>query len=459
LALWFDMTGIWGWSLPQLTGIQRVVVLVLEELLKTQPDIRLFRFDVPLKELRQFGFDELPPVVLRNGLLGSSVSVNPSTAATDTPPQSQDFLSVAHRRGPRSVRSAIDKYRHAQDALYYALTAWMPNNPISRINRPPATVSDVQAVTDPLFKSGDACVSLCFTGSCPGYWSAVTANRPPDVPFLQLLHDLGEVTEPQWTPPHWDHFDSWLQDVVRHATRLCTVSRFQQAEILRYLRSNGLPDAPVDVIPLGDDPALLNADQCSSTGRIDSMLQEPFVLCVSGFYPRKNHSALYQVWRRLSAHLGSECPRLVMVGEAPRTELPAVSQFERDPLTKHRAVMLFDVSDDELSQLYRRCLFTVYPSFYEGWGLPVSESLAFGRYCIASSAASLPEVGGEFVDYIDPFDQMEFFVKALHAIKNPDYVRARESFIQQNYSPRSWAETAKSLTISIAKARVDVKRR
>jgi hypothetical protein len=450
------MTGIWGWSLPQLTGIQRVVVLVLEELLKTQPDIRLFRFDEPLKELRQFGFDELPPVILRNSLVASSDAINPLTDATRQP---QDFLSVAYRRGPRSVRNAIDKYRYAQDALKHALNAWMPNNTIPGGNLAPSTVSDVQTVADPLFKPGDACVSVCFTGTCPGYWRTVTANRPPDVPFLQLLHDVGEVTEPQWTPPHWDHFGSWLHDVVRHATRLCTVSRFQQAEILRYLRSNGLPDAPIDVITLGDDPVLLDAAPCASTGRLESILQEPFVLCVSGFYLRKNHSALYQVWRRLSAQLGPQCPRLVMVGEAPKTELPAISQFERDPLTAHRAVMLFDVRDDELAELYRRCLFTVYPSFYEGWGLPVSESLAFGRYCIASSAASLPEVGGEFVDYFDPFDQMEFFVKALNAIENPDYVLARQSFIQQNYIRRSWAETAKSLTTSIAKARDDLTRR
>lgn len=430
-------------------------MLVLEEFLKTQPDVRLFRFDELRLELCRFGFDELPPVIHRNGLLASLGSDDPVAVAPETTPQPQDFLSVAHRRGPRTVRHAIDNYRSAQDGLRYALNAWMPNNALAFGS--PVAVSDVQAVADPLFKSGDACVSICLTSNCRGYWRAVTANRPPDVPFLQLLHDVGEVSQPQWTPPHWDRFESWLHEVVRHATRLCTVSRFQQTEIQRYLKSNGLPEAPVDVITLGDDPVLLNADQGPSVGRLQSILQEPFVLCVSGFYLRKNYSALYQVWRRLSADLGSECPRLVMVGEAPRIELPAISQFERDPLTRHRAVMLFDVRDDELAQLYRRCLFTVYPSFYEGWGLPVSESLAFGRYCIASSAASLPEVGGEFVDYIDPFDQMELFVKAMHAIKNPDYVRARELFIQQNYVPRSWAETANSLALSIAKARDDVK--
>jgi glycosyltransferase involved in cell wall biosynthesis len=462
LALWFDMTGVWGWSLPQLTGIQRVVVSVLGELLKLEPDVRLFRFDEARQKLFRLGFDELPSIVTRSSSFISPESIDASIAISGTAERPQDFLSVAHRLGPRSVRHAIDSYRHSRDGLRYVLNAWMPDNPISGTNRAFAehttpTARTARTVADPLFKSGDACMSLCLTHNCPGYWQDVTANRPADVPFLQLLHDIGQVTQPQWTPPHWDGFDGWLRDVVKHATRLSTVSRFQQTEILRYLKSAGLPDVAVDVVTLGDDPVLLNADRCALNDRIQTILNEPFVLCVSGFNARKNHSALYQVWRRLSVHLGEECPRLVMVGEAPQTELPAVSQFERDPLTKHRAVMLFDAGDDELAQLYRSCLFTVYPSFYEGWGLPVSESLAFGRYCIASSAASLPEVGGEFVDYIDPFDQMEFFSKALNAIENPDYVRARDQHIQRNYVPRSWADTAKSLMISIAKTRDDVK--
>jgi len=456
LALWFDMTGIWGWSLPQLTGIQRVVVSVLGELLKLEPDVRLFRFDDPLQKLCPLDFDELPSILIRSGSFTSTDSIVASAATPGTAQQPQDFLSVAHRLGPRSVRHGINSYRQARDGLKYVLNAWMPVNPMFAERAAP-TAKAARTVADPLFKSGDACISLCLTHNCRGYWRTVTANRPPDVPFLQLIHDIGEVTQPQWTPRHWDGFDGWLRDVVRHATRLSTVSRFQQTEILRYLRSTGLPDMTVDVITLGDDPVLLKADRCAPTDRLETVLNVPFVLCVSGFNARKNHSALYQVWRRLSVHLGEKCPRLVMVGEAPQMELPAVSQFERDPLTKHRAVMLFDAGDDELAQLYRRCLFTVYPSFYEGWGLPVSESLAFGRYCIASSAASLPEVGGEFVDYIDPFDQMEFFSKTLNAIENPDYVRARDQFIQRNYVPRSWADTAKGLMISIAKARDDVR--
>ena len=61
-------------------------------------------------------------------------------------------------------------------------------------------------------------------------------------------------------------------------------------------------------------------------------------------------------------------------------------------------------SDAELAFLYRNCRFTVFPSLYEGWGLPIGESLWFGKLCIASKTSSMPEVGGDLVDYVDPKD-------------------------------------------------------
>ena len=62
------------------------------------------------------------------------------------------------------------------------------------------------------------------------------------------------------------------------------------------------------------------------------------------------------------------------------------------------------MTDVELALLYRKCLLTMFPSLAEGWGLPVGESLAYGKICIASRAGAIPEVGGELVDYVDPYD-------------------------------------------------------
>ncbi len=63
-------------------------------------------------------------------------------------------------------------------------------------------------------------------------------------------------------------------------------------------------------------------------------------------------------------------------------------------------------------------MFSVFPSFEEGWGLPVGESLIFGRPCLASNASSVPEVGGEFVDYIDPFNTNDGYEKISRFIED-----------------------------------------
>jgi glycosyltransferase involved in cell wall biosynthesis len=65
---------------------------------------------------------------------------------------------------------------------------------------------------------------------------------------------------------------------------------------------------------------------------------------------------------------------------------------------------LHDVTDAELDLLYRKCMFTTFPSFAEGWGLPVGESLAHGKITICSPVGGIPEVGGELLDYIDPYN-------------------------------------------------------
>ena len=88
----------------------------------------------------------------------------------------------------------------------------------------------------------------------------------------------------------------------------------------------------------------------------------------------------------------------------------------------------------------------MYPSIYEGWGLPVGESFAHGKYCIASNAASLPEVGGTLVDYFDPLDFMDCYRKVLRAIAEPAYVQQRETLIRSTYQPTAWRDTPRRST-------------
>jgi glycosyltransferase involved in cell wall biosynthesis len=86
--------------------------------------------------------------------------------------------------------------------------------------------------------------------------------------------------------------------------------------------------------------------------------------------------------------------------------------------------------------LFRNCRFTVYPSTYEGWGMPVTESLAYGKVCITSNTSSLPEAGGEFADQVSPYNTQELLTAMLRYMDDK-VLAAREKQIAA-FRPASW---------------------
>jgi glycosyltransferase involved in cell wall biosynthesis len=87
--------------------------------------------------------------------------------------------------------------------------------------------------------------------------------------------------------------------------------------------------------------------------------------------------------------------------------------------------------------------FTLYPSLYEGWGLPVAESLAYGKFCLASSAASIPEVGGDLIEYIDPWDVPTWAERIKWYIDHDEDLRRKEQRISEEYQPPRWEDSGR----------------
>jgi glycosyltransferase involved in cell wall biosynthesis len=103
------------------------------------------------------------------------------------------------------------------------------------------------------------------------------------------------------------------------------------------------------------------------------------------------------------------------------------------------------ITDRELAWLYRNCLFTIYLSLCEGWGLPVGESLAFGKLCLASRAGAMPEVGDECARYFDPYDPVELLRLIEHHLV-PDNRHRAEQQIRDFFRPRTWNAVARAIT-------------
>jgi len=109
---------------------------------------------------------------------------------------------------------------------------------------------------------------------------------------------------------------------------------------------------------------------------------------------------------------------------------------------KRKVLILSMVSDHDLMELYRRCLFTVFPSSYEGWGLPVTESLSFGKVPLIAAVSSLPEAGGDYAEYFDLHSEQDMLSKVERLTDDADYRTGREAKIKESFRPRSWTDIA-----------------
>src|SRR5581483_8319652 len=167
-------------------------------------------------------------------------------------------------------------------------------------------------------------------------------------------------------------------------------------------------------------------------------LPEPgsYVLIVATIEARKNHILLFRIWRRLLEEMPPDSvPTLVCAGSVGWLVADLMAQLDNADYLGGKIMLVENPTDAELDALYRGCLFTVFPSLYEGWGLPVTESLAFGKPCVISNRTSLPEAGGELARYFDPENAEDAYTAIRAMIDNPADLREWQDRIERDFRP------------------------
>ncbi len=139
---------------------------------------------------------------------------------------------------------------------------------------------------------------------------------------------------------------------------------------------------------------------------------------------------LYRVWERLIAkHGATQVPKLVFAGSMGWDVDDLRKALAASDNLNGKVQIVSNMSDAQLARAYADCQFTLFASFCEGWGLPVSESLFHGKLCIASNATSIPEIGGPAVDYFAPHNEDEAFARIERVLFEPGYLEGREAWI------------------------------
>ena len=267
---------------------------------------------------------------------------------------------------------------------------------------------------DVLFHPGD----LFWQRRAPA--ALVALRTETGVRLVELVHDLFVFDNPQWFADDLVRFcTAGLSTVAPHVDRWVTNSVFVRKRLRRYVKNSGLPVRPIGVLPMGWDSfgraaALGHPPEDKAVLKRLALKGVPFVLFVGTVEPRKNLGALLDAVEALRGELGEGMPALVVVGGGGWK-----SGEMKARLRRMKGVHWFRAaSDADLAVLYRHARFTVAPSFSEGWGLPVQESLAHGVPCIASNGGAMPEAAHGLARLFDPTDAKALQRAMAHWIKD-----------------------------------------
>jgi glycosyltransferase involved in cell wall biosynthesis len=254
------------------------------------------------------------------------------------------------------------------------------------------------------------------------------------IPVLFPQYCVGEVAK---------RFKEYFTQLSWGSAAVLCISKQTQLDYLALCAEIGVPERPTCVIPLGDN---VPSEKGHVSDQVAAIAAEPFILFVSTIERRKNHEVLYRAYHLLArgGH-GKSLPKLVFVGMPGWGVGDLLKDIELDPLTQGLVIQLNHLNDADLNLLYKQALFCVYPSLYEGWGLPVGEALALGKAVVASAKGSLPEVGGDLVHYLDPWNAQAWADVIWDLVQNPSKVRAMAEKVRVNYKKRTWTETALSV--------------
>lgn len=275
---------------------------------------------------------------------------------------------------------------------------------------------------------------------------AAAVRRRYGVRFGMLVHDLVPARRPEWAHTALvEVFDGWMQRVLPLCDAVFAFSRATATDVERYAGEHGIAlSRPVTHVPHGQRRGGPLTAAPVRTPRLPA--PGSYVLFVSTIEPRKNHMMLFRAWRRLLEEMPKErVPRLVFAGGVGWLVGDLLQQFENAKWLDGHIVFIRGPDDAELAALYQGSQFTIYPSLFEGWGLPVTESLAFGKPCLASNMTSLPEAGGPLARYFDPEDLTAATAAIRAVIEDPDDLASWHAQVQAEFRPVPWARSARAV--------------
>ncbi|HWT79840.1 MAG TPA: glycosyltransferase family 1 protein [Candidatus Methylomirabilis sp.] len=274
-----------------------------------------------------------------------------------------------------------------------------------------------------------------FHGPCDFLPRSLRSRR------ILTLHDLMALRRQEFIDPGWiASLRKRVCAAAKQADAIIAVSEFTKAEIVELL---DIPPKRIRVIHNGIAPVYR---QVGDPGRVEQVkakygIARPYVLFVGNIEPKKNIEALIRAFAALRN--GSTSSLSVVVAGHKDWHFPAIQVVVRECRAERDVVFTGPVDGDDLPLLYQGAVLFVFPSLFEGFGIPVIEAMARGVPVVASDRTSIPEVAGDAAMLVDPLDvaQMADAMRRLvsdTALRN-EYIRRGH----QRAEAFSWEKAAR----------------
>jgi len=259
----------------------------------------------------------------------------------------------------------------------------------------------------------------CLSSYLPGFGIRI--------PSLVTIHDLKYLIFPQFLSNHLKAaYYSWIiRRSIRNATYIIAVSRATKQDVGRLGGS-------LEKIKVIHEAPTISYNGTSALP--DTLLDKEFFLFVGENRPHKNISRIIAAYSKVERDLGNQCPLFVFVG----------SKYEAlmKRYASEKLIFLEPVPDETLANLYKHAYALVYPSLYEGFGLPILEAMEIGAPVITSNCSAMPEVAGDAALLIDPYDTDQMAAAMISLVhdkgKRTQLINAGKRRVRQF----SWDRTA-----------------
>ncbi|WP_429494005.1 glycosyltransferase family 4 protein [Paraburkholderia sp. RAU6.4a] len=248
-----------------------------------------------------------------------------------------------------------------------------------------------------------------------------------------LVHDLIPLTHAEYCRPLVDRaHQQRIHATLTYARGVITNSQATLDSLQGAARSANLPlpGSVVAHLASGVTPRPLTPRP----------LPEPYFVMLGTIEPRKNHWLILHVWRRLVEQLGASAPKLVVIGRRGWECENVIDMLERCQSLKGVVLEEAHCSDEQLHAYLQHAQALLFPSFVEGYGMPLAEALALKVPVLASDLDVFHEIADDIPDYLDPLDGPGWLARIQDYARPDSPERAAQSTRIERFREPTWAE-------------------